>query len=102
MVAATMAPKGQTRLESRTQLAFVRHRAAVPQVEMAGRMGISIATYQRLEEGRMSNPPLGYLVNASIILGVPVAALIEPEWLSWWDLGAGALAPNPRRDARWK
>jgi transcriptional regulator with XRE-family HTH domain len=97
-----MAPKGHTRLESGTQLAFVRHRTGVPQIDMARRMGVSIATYQRLEEGRMPNPPLGYLVNASIILGVPVAALIEPGWLSWWDLGAGAQAPTPRRDARWK
>ncbi|MEJ7783450.1 MAG: helix-turn-helix domain-containing protein [Solirubrobacteraceae bacterium] len=96
-----MAPKGQTRLESDTKLALVRHHARVPQVDMARRMGVSIATYQRLEEGRMPNPPLGYLVNAAIVLRVPVAALIEREWLSWWDFGAGAQAPSPRRNAPW-
>ena len=63
-----MPPKGQTRRASRSPLAFLRHSAGIPQVEMARRMGLSIATYQRLEERRMPNPPLGYLVNAAIVL----------------------------------
>lgn len=98
-----MPPKGQTRLESRTQLAFVRHRAGIPQIEMARRIGVSIATYQRLEEDRMPNPPLRYLVNAAIVLNVPLAALVEPKWLAWWDPDHdGRDTPEPQRVARWK
>lgn len=98
-----MAPTGQTRLKSRSRLAVVRHRAGVPQIEMARRMGVSIATYQRLEEGRMANPPLGYLVNAALILNVAVAAIVEPEWLSWNDFGVvGSDTPLlHERRARW-
>ena len=98
-----MPAKGYTRSQSDTRLALIRHRAAMTQTEIALRMGVSIATYQRLEEGRMANPPLGYLVNAAIILNVPLRAIVEPEWLDWWDLGAGAAPPSGRRRrARWK
>lgn len=97
-----MPPKGQTRLVSGGQLALFRHRAGIPQVELARRMGLSIATYQRLEEGRIPNPPLGYLVNAAIVLDVPLAWLIEPKWLAWWDLGASAAGSSERtRQALW-
>lgn len=103
MVAATMPAKGQTRLESRSRLAYVRHGAAITQTEMARRMGVSIATYQRLEEGRIANPPLGYLVSAALILDVPVAQLVEPQWLAWWELGRARADPasSHPRDARW-
>ena len=98
-----MPAKGYTRSQSSTRLSLIRHRAAMTQTEIAVRMGVSIATYQRLEEGRMTNPPLGYLVNAAIILNVPLRAIVEPEWLDWWDPGAGAAPPpGRRRRARWK
>jgi transcriptional regulator with XRE-family HTH domain len=97
-----MPAKGQTRLVSGGQLALFRHRAGISQVELARRMGLSIATYQRLEEGRITNPPLGYLVNAAIVLDVPLAWLIEPEWLTWWDLsGSGIGSSKPTREAHW-
>ena len=95
-----MPAKGQTRLVSGGQLALFRHRAGISQVELARRMGLSIATYQRLEEGRITNPPLGYLVNAAIVLDVPLAWLIESGWLTWWDLGgSGTGSSKPTREA---
>jgi transcriptional regulator with XRE-family HTH domain len=55
----------------------------VTQEELADAIGISEPTYRRLERGQMSNPPLGYLVNAAHALGVDLQDLIEDEWRSW-------------------
>lgn len=101
MVAATMPPKGQTRQQSGTRLALIRHRAGMTQTEVARRIGVSIATYQRLEEGHVDNPPLGYLVNAAIVLNVALADVIEDEWLTWTHFGAELPAARRRR-ARWR
>jgi len=99
-----MPKKGQPRLESRTRLAVTRYHAGVTQIEMARRLGVSIATYQRLEERRIPNPPLGYLVNAAIVLDVSVAELIDPEWLTWWTFTAEdrRRRPDIGAVARWK
>jgi len=99
-----MPAKGYTQLYSNTRLAAARYSAGMTQTELARRMGLSIATYQRLEEGQMTNPPLGYLVNAAIVLKVAVADLVEPEWRTWTDFGGtGADTPSGRRRrVRWK
>lgn len=99
-----MPKKGQPRLESHSRLAVIRYHAGVTQIEMARRLGVAIATYQRLEERRIANPPLGYLVNAAIVLDVSVAELIEPEWLTWWTFTPEdrRRRPNTGPVARWK
>lgn len=63
------------------------------QMELAQATGISIATLRRLERGAMANPPLRYLTNCAIVLGVEVAELIEDEWLDWLPL-AGQSPPR--------
>ena len=92
-----MPAKGYTRSQSSTRLSLIRHRAAMTQTEIAVRMGVSIATYQRLEEGRMANPPLGYLVNAAIILNVPSERSSSPS--GWTGGTSAARAPSRRRAA---
>jgi transcriptional regulator with XRE-family HTH domain len=56
------------------------------QAQLAAKIGLSIATYQRLEEDRMDNPPLRYLVNAAIALKVALEEVCEPDWLQWSEL----------------
>ena len=62
---------------------------------MASRASFGLSTYQRLEEGRMSNPGLAYLVNAAIALGEPLEEVIELEWLSWFDFWNGEREKAP-------
>lgn len=57
------------------------------QVELAAATGISIATLRRLERGAMANPPLRYLANCAIVLGVEVEELIDDEWRRWLPIG---------------
>lgn len=56
------------------------------QMELAETTGISIATLRRLERGAMANPPLRYLTNCAIVLGVEVEELIEDAWRDWLPL----------------
>jgi transcriptional regulator with XRE-family HTH domain len=70
-----------------TRLAQARIERGLSQREMAEATGLSQQTYWRLERGRMSNPPLRYLVNCSIVLQLPLEELLEPVWLKWLDLG---------------
>ena len=66
-----------------THLARARMNRGVTQEELAEAIGISIPTYRRLERGRVENPPLRYLVNAALALGVELDALIEDRWREW-------------------
>ncbi len=61
---------------------------------MAHAIGVSIATYRRLERGQLENPPLRYLVNAAIVLRVPLEDVIEPAWREWLALDP-VSAPDP-------
>ena len=54
---------------------------------MAEALGISLSGYRNLERGRNDNPPLRVLMNAAIVLDVPLSRLIEPS---------GASYPSPR------
>jgi transcriptional regulator with XRE-family HTH domain len=81
-----MPAKGQPRADSNTRLAALRTKRGLTQAQFADEIGLSIATYQRLEEGRMSNPPIRYLVNAAIALEVELEAVCEPDWLQWSKL----------------
>lgn len=51
---------------------------------MAEATGISLPSYWRLEHNKMSNPPLRYLANCALVLGVDLEAVIEDEWREWF------------------
>lgn len=55
----------------------------VTQEELAEAIGISLPTYRRVERGETDNPPLRYLVNAALALGVELDAVIEDGWRDW-------------------
>ena len=93
------APAGET--IPRTELARWRLRRGLTQVQLAQAIGITRATYIKLEQGRMPNPPLRYLSNCAIVLGVPVQELIEPEWQTWMRFDARSPHP-PDPSALWR
>jgi transcriptional regulator with XRE-family HTH domain len=74
----------QTRIE--TKLAALRVRAGETQAELAAMVGLSLAHYRRLERGQVDNPPLRYLVNLALALGVPLTDVLEDAWLEWLPL----------------
>jgi transcriptional regulator with XRE-family HTH domain len=80
----------------RTRLGELRRRRipVIKQEAMAERTGIPLRTYQRLEAGKITNPPIRYLVNCAIVLGVDLEEVCEPEWLRWSELSAGADEPT--------
>ena len=71
----------------RTRLAELRSKRipVIKQEAMAERTRIPLRTYQRLEAGKIQNPPIRYLVNCAIVLEVELEAVCEPEWLQWTD-----------------
>lgn len=74
----------------RTQLAALRQKRGVSQQDMSWATGLSVATYQRLERGEITNPPLRYLVNCAIALEVDLDQVIEAEWRQWHAFSARA------------
>lgn len=79
----------KTKAESK--LARARLAAGLTQEQVARATGIHPTTYWRLERRRIPNPPVGYLAACARVLAVPLAELIEDEWLSW-----GADQSDPR------
>jgi len=71
-----------------TKLARVRMSRGVTQGELADAIGISEPTYRRMERGLMTSPPLGYLVNAALALGVELDDVMEDRWRTWHELRA--------------
>ena len=67
------------------------------QDELAVQAGISVATLRRLERGEIDNPPLRYLQNLAIVMGVTLDRLIEPEWTQWWPRPGAEEPPGPGR-----
>lgn len=83
-------------MKAETRIARARITAELSQQELAEAIGISLPTYRRLERNKMRNPPLRYIVNAAIALGLgDWTELVEPEWERWLDL----RLPDDRR--RW-
>lgn len=70
-----------------TRLAERRRAAGLSQGDLARLTGVSARTIQRIESRRAANPPLRYLVNCAFVLGCRLEDMIEPEWLTWIDLG---------------
>ena len=79
-----MPARRDTGAKAETKLARVRMSRGVTQEELAAAIGLSIATYRRLERATTENPALRYLVNAALALGVALDAMIEDEWRTWW------------------
>jgi transcriptional regulator with XRE-family HTH domain len=84
-----------------TKLARARMGRGVTQEELAEAIGISVVTYRRLERGRMDNPPLRYLQNAALALGVDLAAIWEDEWREWKVFDSQRPEP-PDPDTFWR
>ena len=85
-------PGPQTKV--RTRLGAYRVALGLTQKEMAWAIGIPIALYVRLERGQHRNPRLGWLVNASIVLGVGLEDVMD-DWMSGWYSGDGFDRPKP-------
>jgi transcriptional regulator with XRE-family HTH domain len=68
----------------RTRLARRRMAAGVTQRQMWEAVGVSRATYIRLEQGRMDNPPLRLLQNCALALGCHLDDVIEDHWRDWY------------------
>jgi transcriptional regulator with XRE-family HTH domain len=66
------------------------------QMELAEATGISVATLRRLERGARANPPLRYLSNCAIVLGVDVDELIEDSWRKWLPIARKKPPRNPQ------
>lgn len=92
--------------EPRSALGRVRVRAQVSQKELAEATGISVTTIRRLERLEFDNPPLRYLVNCALALGVPLDQVIEDEWRQWKVFDIAAAQPPGKEwigepSARW-
>ncbi len=73
--------------KSDTRLAQARREHGIGQEELARAAGLGRSTIQRIEARTMTNPPIRYLANCAIVLGIPLEDLIEPEWRAWTDFG---------------
>lgn len=59
-------------------------------------VGVSRATYVRLEQGRVANPPLRLLVNCAIALSCELDDLIEDAWREWFTRSGYTPTRPPR------
>lgn len=84
-----------------TRLRQAREARGVSQEQLAKVTGLSLSTVQRLERGRMNNPPYRYLVNCAMALEVKVDDLIEDEWREWLPLDV-LNAPEPPKKGWWR
>jgi transcriptional regulator with XRE-family HTH domain len=88
-----MPKRGQPVTHADTKLAHARAKRGVTQPQLAAAIGISLATYRRLERGEQDNPPLRYLSNAAICLDMRLEDLIEDDWRTWATLDQRATRP---------
>jgi transcriptional regulator with XRE-family HTH domain len=78
---------------AKTKLARLRLARGLSQEAMAAVIGVAPVTYQRLERDEIENPPIGYLVNCAIVLGVEFAEVCEDRCLQWHRMSASAASP---------
>jgi DNA-binding XRE family transcriptional regulator len=95
---AMVAPADPQRSSQSTKLARLRVRADLTQAELARLTGIGERTYRKLEQGGITNPPIGYFVNCARVLRQPLYAVIEDQWLEWHQLKDHL--PRPPTDAQ--
>lgn len=91
---AVMPAHHRQQTEIRTFLADYRLVAGLTQQEMAWAIGISPASYIRLERGQNRNPPLGWLINAAFVLDVALEDLFEDRLSEWHPLGGRREPPS--------
>lgn len=65
-----------------TAFARVREARSVKQITLAHQTGISLRTIQRIEKGEIANPGIRTLAALAKALGVELAEICEPEWLT--------------------
>jgi transcriptional regulator with XRE-family HTH domain len=92
-------PGEQTKIE--TRLAQWRVKRGATQASLAGAVGLSLATYRRLERGQNPNPPLGYLVNCAIALGCELDDLLDDHYRDWYVLDPWKAGKPPQRERLW-
>ena len=85
---------GKQQSDIRTRLAAARVGSGLTQKEMAWAVGIPVASYIRLERGKLRNPRLGWLVNASIVLGADFPDLLDDSMMSWYHLDRSGPPPK--------
>lgn len=85
-----------------TRLAQQRLRRGLTQQELATATGLSLSMVRRLERGETRNPPLRYLVNCAIALGVKLDQILEDEWLEWYPLDLTHAAKPPDHEQLWR
>ena len=89
-MAARLRPQG-----AETRIARRRRQLGLTQEDMSWATGIPIATYNRLERGKLPNPGIRHLANAAIVLRCDPADLISDGMRRWRDFGTGRLEPPP-------
>jgi transcriptional regulator with XRE-family HTH domain len=79
---------------ARSRLALVRRAKGRTQENVSDLSGIPLRTYQRLEAGSVSNPPIRYLVNLAMVLETTLEDICEPDWLEWTEFIEGLKSPS--------
>ena len=80
-----------------TRVAEWRKHRGFTQEALHHRSGVPMRTLVRIERGEHSTPPnLRHLVQLAYALGVPLDALLEPEWVQWRPTPKYEAPPEPR------
>ncbi|HEU4973835.1 MAG TPA: helix-turn-helix transcriptional regulator [Baekduia sp.] len=90
---AAMPAREDPGTKAETKLARWRMHRGLTQEELAVAIGISLPTYRRLERASTDNPPLRYLQNAALALGVELDDVIEDSWREWKTFSVDAARP---------
>lgn len=88
-----MVPADPDRSAQKTKLGRARVAAGMTQAELARITGLSKRTIGALERGELENPGIRYLANCAIALRLPLAELLEDEWIGWTAFRAEAAQP---------
>jgi transcriptional regulator with XRE-family HTH domain len=76
----------------KTLLAHWRIKRGMTQAKVAKLAGIPIATYRRLERGKITNPRVGWINNCAFVLQIDPAVLLR-DYADWVALPGGPKRP---------
>jgi transcriptional regulator with XRE-family HTH domain len=72
----------------------VRALRGATQEQVARITGIPLKAYRKLERKQIAHPPLAYLCNCALALGVELEDVTEPGWgLEWVPMGTASPTP---------